>query len=107
MFSVYNCFLTLSDPITALLCGIPIGFQYFDLLLKSAVNSFLDDYDLSGKTVAPFCTSGGSGFSDSIATIKSMEPDANVLDDGLHIGDSSAGDPQEAVTEWLSQIEMN
>ena len=44
MFSVYNCFLTLSDPITAWLCGIPVGFQYLDLFLKSAVNSFLDDY---------------------------------------------------------------
>lgn len=84
-----------------------LGFPNWWGDMPMIVYSFLDDYDLSGKTVAPFCTSGGSGFSDSIATIKSMEPDANVLDDGLHIGDSSAGDPQEAVTEWLSQIEMN
>lgn len=69
--------------------------------------SFLDDYDLAGKTVAPFCTSGGSGFSDSINTIKSMEPDANVLDNGLHIGDSSADSPEAAVTEWLSEISTN
>ncbi len=71
------------------------------------IYSFLDDYDLSGKTVAPFCTSGGSGFSGSIDTIKSMEPEADVLDDGLHIGDSDAGNPDEAVAEWISQIGMN
>jgi len=38
--------------------------------------SFLDDYDMSGKTIVPFVTSGGSGFSNTIRTIESMEPDA-------------------------------
>ena len=65
--------------------------------------SFFDEYDLSGKTIAPFCTSGGSGLSDTVRTIKTLEPDALVLD-GLHIGSSEAADPESAVKEWLDNL---
>ena len=34
--------------------------------MPMAVYSFLEEYDLSGKTVIPFVTSGGSGFSDTV-----------------------------------------
>lgn len=65
--------------------------------------SFLDDYDLSGKTIVPFVTSGGSGFSNTISTIETMEPDANVLE-GLSLGSSQAANPGSAVTDWLDKI---
>lgn len=64
--------------------------------------TFFDSYDLSGKTIAPFCTSGGSGLSDTVNSIRGLEPDAEVLD-GLHIGSSSAADPGNAVSEWLEE----
>ena len=65
--------------------------------------SFLDDYDLSGKTIVPFVTSGGSGFSNTIRTIESMEPDAEVLD-GLSLGSSQAANAWDAVANWLSGL---
>lgn len=65
--------------------------------------TFLDEYDFSGKTIAPFVTSGGSGFSGTIGTIESMEPDATVVN-GLSLGSSAAADPGNAVAEWLSDI---
>ena len=37
--------------------------------MPMAVYSFLDEYDLSGKQVIPFVTSGGSGFSNTVAAI--------------------------------------
>ena len=64
------------------------------------IYSFLDGYDLSGKRIVPFVTSGGSGFSNTISTIKSMEPDAEVLD-GLSLGSSQAADPGDAAADWL------
>ena len=42
--------------------------------MPMAVYTFLDEVDLSGKTVIPFVTSGGSGFSNTISTIQQMEP---------------------------------
>ena len=63
--------------------------------------TFLDDYDFSGKTIAPFVTSGGSGFSSTICAIESLEPDATVVD-GLSLSSSAAAEPSDEVTEWLS-----
>lgn len=55
--------------------------------------TFLDDYDFSGKTIAPFVTSGGSGFSSTISAIESLEPDATVVD-GLSLSSSAAARTQ-------------
>lgn len=63
--------------------------------------TFFDSYDLSGKTVAPFCTSGGSGLSNTVNAIKELEPNANVTN-GLHIGSGSASNPEDAVSQWLN-----
>ena len=73
--------------------------------MPMAVYSFLDEYDLSGKTVIPFCTHGGSGFSGTVSSIKTTEPDAVVLD-GLAIRDSNVGNAQDNVTEWLRGLEI-
>lgn len=65
--------------------------------------TFLDEYDLSGKTVAPFNTSGGSGFSNSLETIEEMEPDARITE-GLSLGSSEADDCTDTVSGWLGSI---
>lgn len=65
--------------------------------------TFFDTYDLSGKTVSPFCTSGGSGLSDTVNAIKSLEPNATVTE-GLAIRDSSANSSANSVTDWLNDI---
>lgn len=67
--------------------------------------TFFDTYDLSGKTILPFCTSGGSGLSNTVSEIASLEPEATVLD-GLHIGDSSLDNIPEDVETWLSDSGM-
>lgn len=65
--------------------------------------TFFDTYDLSGKTVALFCTSGGSGLSGTVNEVKSLEPNATVTQ-GLHIGSGSSSNPDNAVSEWLNEI---
>lgn len=65
--------------------------------------TFFDSYELSGKTIAPFCTSDGSGLSGTVNTMKELEPSATVTD-GLHIGSGSSSNPDSAVSEWLSEI---
>ena len=67
------------------------------------IYTFLDEYDLSGKTIAPFNTSGGSGFSRSLDTIAEMEPDAQITE-GLTLRSSEAEDCTDAVSEWLNSI---
>lgn len=79
-----------------------LGYPNWWADMPMIVYTFLDTYDLSGKTIAPFCTSGGSGLSGTLNTIRNMEPQANVLD-GLHVGGSSASNSSAAVTRWLQR----
>ncbi len=80
-----------------------LGFPNWWGDMPMAVYSFLDEVDLSGKTIVPFVTSGGSGFSNTISTIESMESGATVQD-GLSVSGSSAASAQEQVNEWLSGL---
>lgn len=73
--------------------------------MPMAVYSFLDEYDLSGKTVIPFSTSGGSGLSDTVNAIKEAEPNAKVLD-GFTVGAESASKAEPQVAAWLAKISL-
>lgn len=65
-----------------------------------ALYSFFDEYDLSGKTILPFCTHGGSGLSGTDKNVQKEEKDAKVTD-GLAISDSSLDDAGEDIDKWL------
>ncbi|MFQ9702402.1 MAG: flavodoxin [Enterocloster clostridioformis] len=59
--------------------------------------TFFDAVDFSAKTIAPFCTSGGSGLSGTPAAIAALEPDAAVTD-GLAVRSS------DQLVQWLTEI---
>ena len=73
--------------------------------MPMAVYTFLDTYDLSGKTVIPFCTHGGSGFSGTQESIAEAEPDAAMME-GLSIQDSNLDGADTEVANWLSGLGM-
>ncbi|MGN0005649.1 MAG: flavodoxin [Candidatus Gastranaerophilaceae bacterium] len=75
-----------------------IGYPIWWGTMPRIINTFLDTYDLSGKTVMPFCTSGGSGISTSVSDIKKEEPEADVKD-GLRVKNESDSD----IADWLSR----
>lgn len=79
--------------------GYPCWWGDMPMLLYT----FFDSYDLSGKTIVPFVTSGGSGFSGTISSIQTLEPDATMLE-GLSLSSSAAASPAHAVSEWLGKI---
>ena len=66
--------------------------------------SFLEQYDFSGKTVVPFNTHGGSGFSDTISTIRSLQPNADVFD-GLSISRNQIQDAEREIINWVNGLE--
>ncbi len=80
------------DQYDTILLGFPNWYYDMPMIMYS----FLDQYNLTGKTVVPFVTSGGSGFSDAISTIKDMEPDADVVTDGLSISRNVVQDSEAA-----------
>lgn len=81
-----------------------IGFPIWWGTMPRIMNTFFDEYDLSGKTVMPFCTSGGSGIDQAVSAIREAEPDAEVRE-GLRVGSGSAEDSADVVAAWLEGIE--
>ncbi len=56
-----------------------LGFPIWWYREPSIIDSFLDAYDLSGKTVVPFFTSGGSGLGEGQGRIEKLSRGAKVL----------------------------
>lgn len=76
--------------------GYPVWFH----ATPAPVNTFLESYDLTGKLIIPFCTSGGSGIDETMPTF---------LDSckGLAVygGQRISGTGQ--IGEWLTELDLN
>lgn len=75
-----------------------IGYPIWWGTMPKIINTFLDTYDLSGKTIMPFCTSGGSGISSSESAIKDACPNADVKN-GFR---GTSGTSSTQIREWLN-----
>ena len=53
-----------------------VGFPIWWYVAPTIINTFLESYDFSGKTVIPFATSGGSGMGKTEAVLHALCPDS-------------------------------
>lgn len=72
--------------------------------MPQAFYTFLEEYDLSGKTIIPFCPHGGSGFSNTINTIEELQPNATISEDGLSISRDDVVNSEDTIVEWLNDL---
>lgn len=79
-----------------------LGFPIWWGTLPRIVNTLLDTYDFTGKTVLPFCTSGGSGIAQAEQALRTAAPDAQVKP-GLRLSGSQAQNCADAVAAWLKE----
>lgn len=70
------------------------------------VATFLSAYDLSGKTIAPFCTHGGGGLGRINQDIARLCPQSTVLS-CFGIYGSGTGNVRTEVSTWLRNIVPN
>ena len=56
-----------------------LGFPIWWYVAPTIINTFLESYDFSGKTVIPFATSGGSGMGKTSDILQKTCPAAKVL----------------------------
>ena len=59
-----------------------IGFPIWWYVAPTIINTFLESYDFSGKTIVLFATSGGSGFGNTVAELKRSVSDTTVIKEG-------------------------
>ena len=85
-----------------------LGFPNWYYDMPMAVYTFLEEYDLAGKTIILFATSGGSGFSNAITEIQNLQPDAEILTDGYKVSHSKAADVTSAdIEEWINGLQIS
>ena len=82
-----------------------IGYPNWWGDMPMIVYNFLESYDLSGKTIIPFCTHGGSGLSNTETTIADIT--GGTMKDGFAISGTTAQNDRDTakskVTDWLRE----
>lgn len=84
-----------------------IGYPVWNADLPMPLYTFLENNDLSGKTIIPFSTHGGSGFAGTISTIQQLQPNATVIEDGLTISRNDVASSDADIIEWLESLQLN
>lgn len=67
------------------------------------VSTFVESYDFSGKTIVPFCTSGGSGVGSSATNLEQLTDGADWLP-GKRL---NGNDSQDTVMEWVNGLGLD
>ena len=57
-----------------------VGYPIWWYIAPTIINTFLEQYDFTGKTIVPFFTSGGSGAGETMKYLKPSAPGANWVD---------------------------
>ncbi|MCM1218036.1 MAG: flavodoxin [Lachnospiraceae bacterium] len=65
------------------------------------MDTFVEAYDFSGKTVIPFCTSGGSGIGSSGRNMQNLSTGDATWLDGARLGGSSS---REDMVDWINGL---
>ncbi|MDU5336719.1 flavodoxin [Enterococcus sp.] len=84
---------------------IYLGYPVWVTTVPPPIKTFLDETDLTNKTVALFATHAGYGLGDSQERIEEMIPN-NTFVDTLAIEDEEVKNADEVVQNWLSENEL-
>ena len=76
-----------------------VGFPIWWYVAPTIINTFLEDYDLSNKTIIPFATSGGSGMGKTNEKLSVSCPGAKLLE-GKVLNRMS----KQAIKDWIDQL---
>ena len=79
-----------SRPAIAEICAhmeqydtIFLGFPIWWYVAPTIINTFLEKYELTGKKIVLFATSGGSGFGNTVKELQPSAPGAEIVEGKL------------------------
>ena len=79
-----------------------VGFPIWWYVAPTIINTFLESYDLTGKTIIPFATSGGSDMGDTNKKLFPSCPKAKLLNGKVF---SSSTTPAE-FSAWVESLKL-
>ena len=78
-----------------------VGFPIWWYVAPTIINTFLEQYDFSGKKIVLFATSGGSGFGKTVAALKGSVSASTEIKEGRLLN----GRVQEAeLKDWVKSL---
>lgn len=78
---------------------IILGFPIWWYVAPTIVNTFLEKYNFSGKSIILFATSGGSGFGNTMRELKPSAPDS-ILTEGKIFNNVTS----QQISEWIETL---
>ena len=81
---------------------IYLGYPNYWGTMPMAVFTFLEHYDLKGKTIKPFCTNEGSGLGRSMEDLKKECPDS-LIKPGLALNGSQVKNSEAELQKWVKE----
>lgn len=80
-----------------------VGYPIWWGTYPPIINTFLEHYDLKGKTIIPFCTSEGSGLLNTVSELKLVCKGATVTE-ALHVKGSQVRRSEKTIFEWATNM---
>ena len=78
-----------------------VGFPIWWYIAPTIINTFLEKYDFSGKTIILFATSGSSGFGNTVENLKGSVSDTAVIREGKLLNGKQSVD---ALKSWVDSL---
>ena len=79
-----------------------LGFPIWWYIAPHIVNTFLESYDFSGKTIVLFATSGGSGLGNTVNHLEHSAPDTKFIQGRVFHGHTEKG----TVATWIKTVDF-
>ena len=76
-----------------------LGFPIWWYVAPRIINTFVESYDFTGKTLVPFATSGGSGMGRTVDALRKLCPNAN-----WKAGKMVNGVSDKALADWANTL---
>ena len=80
-----------------------VGFPIWWYVAPKIINTFLESYDLSGKTIIPFATSGSSGMGKTVEKLRPSCSDTTTWNDGKLLKSSA---DKKTLTAWIESLNI-
>ena len=79
-----------------------VGFPIWWYIAPTIINTFLESYDMSGKTIIPFATSGGSGMGKTNEKLQPSCPSSKLIEGKVF---KKTVDKDE-LAEWVNGLKL-
>lgn len=81
-----------------------LGFPNWWYTAPMAIFSFIEEYDLSGKTIIPFCAHGTGGLAGSVKDITDTLPDSVEVLKPIRVYRPDVDSAQPVINDWLDSL---